>query len=61
MEELDGLAKQQSLKPPAAARADSERHVERNAHQAGTNSRARQVLDEAIGHGFKDICAAGAP
>lgn len=61
MEELDGLAEYQSVKPPAAARAGSERNVEGDAHQAGADSWARQVLDEAVGHGFKDICAAGAP
>ena len=61
MEELDGLAQHQSVKPPAAAGAGAERHVEGDAHHAGTDTRARQVLDEAIGHGFKDACAAGAP
>lgn len=61
MEELDDLAEQQSVKPPAAARAGSECHVEGNAHQAGTDTRARQVLDEAIGDGFEDVCAARAP
>lgn len=61
MEELDGLADDQRVKPPAAARAGSESDVEGDAHQAGADSRARQVLDEAVGHGFKDICAAGAP
>lgn len=61
MQELDGLAEQQSVKPPAAARAGSQRHVERDADQAGADARARQVLDESVGHGFKDIRAAGAP
>lgn len=61
MEELDWLAEQQSVEPPAAARAGSECHIERDADQAGTDTRARQVLDEAIGHRFKDVRAAGAP
>lgn len=61
MEELDGLAEQQSVKPPAAARAGSKRHVEGNAHQAGADTRARQVLDESVGRRLKDIRAAGAP
>lgn len=61
MEELDGLAEQQGVEPPAAARAGSECHVEGDAHQAGTDARTCQVLDEAIGHRFKDVCAAGAP
>ncbi len=61
MEELDDLAQHQSVKPPAAARAGSERDVEGNADQAGTDARARQVLDESVGHRFKDISAAGAP
>lgn len=61
MEELDGLAEQQSVKPPTAARAGTEHHVEGNAHQAGADTRACQVLDEAIGHRFKDIRAASAP
>lgn len=61
MEELDGLAEHQSVKPPAAARAGSERHVEGNAHQAGADTRARQVLDESVGHGLEDVRAAGAP
>ena len=61
MEELHGLAEQQSVKPPTAARAGSEYHVEGNTHQAGADTRACQVLDEAIGHRFKDIRAAGAP
>lgn len=61
MEELDGLAEQQRVKPPAAAGAGSERHVEGDAHQAGADARARQVLDEAVCHRFKDIRAAGAP
>lgn len=61
MEELDCLAEQQSVEPPAAARAGSECHVERDADQAGTDARACQVLNEAVGHRFKDVCAAGAP
>lgn len=61
MEELDGLAEDQSVKPPAAPRAGSECDVEGNTHQAGADTRARQVLDKAIGHGLKHICAAGAP
>lgn len=61
MEELDGLAEQQSVQPPAAARAGSQCNVEGNADQAGADPRARQVLDEAVGHGFKDVRAAGAP
>lgn len=61
MEELDGLAEQQSVKPPAAARAGSQGHVEGDAQQAGTDTRARQVLDKSVGHGFEDVCAAGAP
>lgn len=61
MKELDGLAEYQSVKPPAAARAGSKCNVEGNTHQAGTDTWARQVLDEAVGHGFKDIRAAGAP
>ena len=61
MEELDGLAEHQSVEPPAAAGARSERDVEGNAHQAGADTRARQVLDEAAGHRFKDVSAAGAP
>lgn len=61
MEELDGLAEHQSVEPPAAAWARSKRNVEGNAHQAGADTWARQVLDEAAGHRFKDISAAGAP
>ncbi len=61
MQELDGLAEQQSVEPPAAARAGSQRHVEGDADQAGADARARQVLDESVGHGFKDVGAAGAP
>lgn len=61
MEELDGLAEQQSVKPPAAARAGSERNIEGNADQAGADPRTCQVLDESVCHGLKDIRAAGAP
>lgn len=61
MEELDGLAEQQSVKPPAAARTGTQRQVEGNAHQAGADPRARQVLDEAVGDRFEDAGAAGAP
>ncbi len=61
MEELDGLAQHQSVKPPAAARTGSECNVEGNADQAGADPRACQVLDESVCHRFKDLCAAGAP
>lgn len=61
MEELDDLADHQRVKPPAATRAGPQRHIEGNAHQACTDPWTRQVLDEAIGHRFKDIRAAGAP
>lgn len=61
MEELDGLAEYQSVKPPAAPRAGSKCNVKGNTHQAGANTRARQVLDKAVGHGFEHIRAAGAP
>lgn len=61
MQELDALAEQQSVKPPAAAGAGTEHHVEWDAHQAGADTRAGQVFDEAVGHGFEDVCAAGAP
>lgn len=61
LEELDGLADDQSVKPPAAAGADPQRDVEGNARQAGAHPRARQVLDEAAGDRFKDAGGAGAP
>lgn len=61
MEELEGLAEQQRVKPPAAAGAGSKRHVKGDAHQASADPRACQVLHKAIGHRFKDIRAAGAP
>lgn len=61
VEELEGLADQQSVEPPAAARAGPECNVEGNADQAGADARARQVLDESVGYGFEDVCAAGAP
>lgn len=61
MEELEGLAEQQRVKPQAAARAGSKGHIERDTHQAGTNARTCKVLDESIGHGFKDTRAARAP
>ena len=61
MEELHDLAEQQRVEPPAAPGAGSQGHVEGDAHQAGTDPGACQVLDEAIGHGFEDAGAAGAP
>lgn len=61
MQELEGLAEYRSVKPPAAARAGAQCNVEGDAHQAGTDSRARHVLHKAVGDGFKDIGAAGAP
>ena len=61
MEELEGLAEQQHVNPQAAARAGSEGHVKGDAHQTSADTRACQVLDESIGHGFKDTRAAGAP
>lgn len=61
LEELDSLAHNQSVKPPAAAGADPERDVEGNARQARADPRARQVLDEAAGDRFKDARGAAAP
>lgn len=61
MEELESLAEHQRVKPPAAARTGPQGHVEGDAHQAGADPGARQVLDESIGHRFKDVCGAGAP
>lgn len=61
MQELEGLAEYRCVKPPAAAGAGAQCNVEGDAHQASTDSRARHVLHEAVGDGFKDVGAAGAP
>lgn len=61
MEEFDGLAEQQRVKPQAAAGTGSERRVKGDAHQAGADTRACQVLYESIGHGLEDARVAGAP
>lgn len=42
-------------------RTGPQHHVKGNTHQAGTDARAGQVLDEAIGHRFEDVGAAGTP
>ena len=61
MQKLDCLADQQCAEPPATRRASAQGHVERHTHQAGTDARTRQVLDEAPGHRLEDVGAAGAP
>lgn len=61
LEELDGLAHDQSVKPPAATWTDPERDVKGNARQARADPRARQVLDEAAGDGLEDARGAGTP
>lgn len=61
VEELESFAEHQRVKPQAAPRIGSECHIKGDAHQAGTDTRPCQVLDESIGHCFKDVCAAGAP
>lgn len=61
VQELEGLAEDGGVKPPAAAGAGAQRDVEGHAHQAGADPRARHVLHEAVGHGLEDVGAAGAP
>lgn len=61
VEELESFAEHQRVKPQAASRIGSECHIKGYAHQAGTDTRPCQVLDESISHCFKDVCAAGAP
>lgn len=61
MQELEGLAEDGGVKPPAAAGAGAQRDVEGDTHQAGADPRARHVLHEAVGHGLEDVRAAGAP
>lgn len=61
LQELDSLAHDQSVKPPAATWTDPERDVKGNACQARADPRARQVLDEAAGGRFEDAGGAGAP
>lgn len=61
LEELDGLAHEQSVKPPAATRTDPERDVKGNARQARADPRARQVLEEAAGDRSEDARGAGTP
>lgn len=61
MQELEGLAEDDGVKPPAAAGAGAQRNVEGDAHQAGADPRARHVLHKAAGHGLEDARAAGAP
>lgn len=61
VQELEGLAEDNGVKPPAAAGAGAQRDVEGDAHQAGADPRARHVLHEAVGHRLEDVGAAGAP
>lgn len=61
VQELEGLAEDGGVKPPAAAGAGAQRDVEGDAHQAGADPRARHVLHEAVGHRLEDVRAAGAP
>lgn len=61
MQELEGLAEDDGVKPPAAAGAGTQHNVEGHARQAGADPRARHVLHEAAGHGLEDFGAAGAP
>lgn len=61
VQELEGFAEQQSVQPPAAARAGAQHYVEGDAHQPSADPRAGQVLDEPVGDRLEDVCAAGAP
>lgn len=61
MQELEGLAEDDGVKPPAAAGTGAQCDVEGDAHQAGADPRARHVLHEAVGHRLEDVGAAGAP
>lgn len=61
VQELEGLAEDGGVKPPAAAGAGAQRDVEGDTHQAGADPRARHVLHEAVGYGLEDVGAAGAP
>lgn len=61
MQELDCSTQHQRVDPEAAARAGVQEHVEGHAHQAGADTRAGQVLNEASGDRLEDVGAAGAP
>lgn len=61
VQELDGSTEHWSVDPEAAARAGVQEHVERHAHQAGTDSWAGQILNEASSDCLEDVGAAGAP
>lgn len=61
VEELDSAAEHRRVDPEAAARAGVQEHVEGHAHQAGADSRAGQVLNEASGDCLEGVGAAGAP
>lgn len=61
VQKLDGPTEHWRVDPEAAARAGVQKHVERHAHQAGADSRAGQVLNEAPGDCLEDVGAAGAP
>lgn len=61
VQELEGLAEDDGVKPPAAAGAGAQCDVEGDAHQAGADPRARHVLHKAVGHRLEDLGAAGAP
>lgn len=61
VQELEGLAEDDGVEPPAAAGAGAQCDVEGDAHEAGADPRACHVLHEAAGHRLEDVGAAGAP
>lgn len=61
LEEPDGLAHDQSVKPPAATWTDPESDVKGNAGQSRTDPWACQVPDEAAGDRFEDARGGGTP
>lgn len=61
VQELEGLAEDDGVEPPAAEGAGAQCDVKGDAHQAGADPRARHVLHKAVGHRLEDVGAAGAP
>lgn len=53
MQKLGNFAEEHRVDPPAAVWTGTKNNVKRHADQAGTNTRAGQILDESVCYGFK--------
>lgn len=61
VQELDSFAQQECMNPQAAQGTGIQGYVKGHTHQASTNARTRQVLDEEICDRLEDIGVTSAP